>query len=202
MYAGQLQSGSDGELHELDSGTRINPEGGMWLYETCCHLKPKQTVEIGLAYGFSTIYLLAAIYKNGSGFHIAIDPFEDRDWHGIGLCQSEKLAMKHAFHFINEKSVPALADLARNNQRFELILIDGNHRFDDVLVDFTLSTEVCSSGGYIVLDDTWMASIQRAVSFIRKNRADFSEIVTSVPNMAVFKRIGDDLREWNHYVDF
>lgn len=205
MYAGEHQIGSNGGLYALDLNTRISPAEGMWLYEMCRTLRPKQTLEIGLAYGFSTIYFLAAIHDNGSGFHIAIDPFQhhpDRPWRGIGVNQCEKLAMTHAFRFIDERSAPALADLARGKQRFELIFVDGNHRFDNVLVDFTLSAELCPLGGYIVLDDLWMPSIQRAVSFVRKNRDDFREVATLIPRIAAFERVGLDERQWDHHVNF
>jgi hypothetical protein len=83
-----------------------------------------------------------------------------------------------------------------------VIFIDGNHRFDDVLVDFTLSAELCPMGGCIVMDDMWMPSIRRAVAFIRSNRNDFEEIKTPVSNIAAFQRICADGRQWHHYVEF
>jgi predicted O-methyltransferase YrrM len=201
MYSGQLQRGSDGELHALDPYTRTAPKYGMWLYESCRRLKPRQTLEVGLAFGFSTVYFLAAVHENGSGLHAAIDPLQDY-WHGIGLRHAENLGMAHAFRFYNEKSVSALVKLAADNQRFELIFIDGNHRFDDVLVDFTLSAEICPLGGYIVLDDVRLPSIRRVESFILNNRADFSKISTPLRGIVAFQRTGDDAREWRHHVDF
>jgi hypothetical protein len=83
-----------------------------------------------------------------------------------------------------------------------MIFIDGNHRFDDALVDFTLSAELCPMGGYIILDDMWMPSIRRAVSFIRSNRKDFEELKTPTRNVAAFRRVGEDTRAWNHYANF
>lgn len=44
-------------------------------------------------------------------------------------------------------------------EKFDLIFIDGSHRFDDVLVDFTLAAELCPIGGSIVFDDAFMKSI-------------------------------------------
>jgi predicted O-methyltransferase YrrM len=201
MYAGDLQPGSDGKLYALDEITRVQPEKGMWLYDVCRSLKPQRTVEIGLAYGFSTLYILAALRENGRGSHIAIDPFQSA-WNEIGINQPDKVGMRSSFGFLGEKSAPALADFARRGEQFEFIFIDGNHRFDDVLVDFTLSAEVSPRGGCIVLDDLWMPSIQRVVSFIRKNRKDFEEIPTPSSGVAAFKRIGEDSRQWEYHVDF
>jgi predicted O-methyltransferase YrrM len=201
MYSGQPQRGSNGELYPLDSCTRISPEQGMWLYGLCRKVKPKRSIEVGLAYGFSTTYFLAAIHENGSGTHISIDFFQEY-WHGIGLQHAKNICRTDEFCFINKKSFQALADLAQRGERFEINFIDGGHRFDDTLVNFTLSAELCPLGGYVILDDMWMASIRRVVSFIRNNRQDFQEVATSIPNIAAFQRRAEDNRDWKHYINF
>lgn len=201
MYNGEPQLGSDGGRHSLDVRTLIRAEQGMWLYKLCREAKPKTTLEIGLAYGYSTLFFLAAVRENGFGRHSAVDPFQC-DWHGIGLCQPRTLGMSDTFRFIEEKSSAALVHLADRGETFAVIFIDGGHRFDDVLVDFTLSAELCPIGGCIILDDMWMPSIRRAVAFIRSNRKDFEEIKTPVWNFVAFRRIGEDTREWNHYVEY
>lgn len=201
MYNGDPQLGSDGEEHGLDGKVLISREQGMWLYNLCREGKPKATLEIGLAYGSSTVYFLAAIHENGGGCHTAVDPFQSY-WHGIGGLQPQRLSMSDSFRIAEEKSATALVHFADRGEKFEVIFIDGNHRFDDALVDFTLSAELCPRGGCIILDDMWMPSIRRAVAFIRSNRNDFEEITTPVSNIAAFRRIGEDSREWHHYVEF
>ena len=202
MYRGDLQHGSDGGLHILDANTRISPEQGMWIYQLCRDLKPQSTVEVGMAYGFSTMYFLAAIQANGLGSHLAVDPFQEEHWHGIGLEHARLLSLPGSFRFVHETSVRALTHCASQNLRFDVIFIDGNHRFDDVLVDFTLAAQVCRTAGHIILDDMWMPSIRRAVAFIRANRLDFTAVATPIGNIAVFQKNGDDRRGWNHYLDF
>ena len=54
--------------------------------------------------------------------------------------------------------------------KFDFIFIDGNHRFDDVLVDFYLSDQLISPGGLIVFDDMWMRSVRTTINFILTNR--------------------------------
>ena len=201
MYAGEPQPGNNGEV-ELDKITRISEAQGMWIYETCLRLKPKRSLEIGLAYGFSTIYILAAIDRTGSGHHTALDPFQQDSWHGVGALQAKQLGMEPSFRMLEEFSVSALARFATQKDEFEFIYIDGNHRFDDVLVDFTLAAEVCPIGGNIILDDMWMPSIQTVVSWIRSNRKDFQEIPTPIGNIVQFERIGKDSRRWDNFVPF
>ncbi len=201
MYAGEPQIGSRAELYPLDPATRISPEEGMWIHNLCRQLKPNKTIEIGLAYGFSTIYILAALHENGAGSHTAVDPHQAA-YHEIGMRQAEKLNMAEAFRLIPQMSVAALVDLHRKDEHFEFIFIDGNHRFDDVLVDFMLSSDVCAIGGHIVLDDMWMPAVQKTVSFVRLNRKDYIEAPSPVANVAVFRKIAEDTRSWDHYVDF
>jgi predicted O-methyltransferase YrrM len=201
MYAGNPQKGTNGELFAMDSISRISPQQGMWIYDLCRQLKPTKTVEIGLAYGFSTIYILAALHVNGSGSHVAVDPFQ-HSYHDIGLSQPERVGMEQSFSHLSEKSVPAMADFSRRRELFEFIFVDGNHRFDDALVDFTLSAELCPLDGYVVLDDMWMPSIQRTESFIRRNRKDFVEVTTPIANLAAFRRIEKDNRPWDYHIDF
>jgi len=201
MYNGDAQLGSDGDRHSLDTMTAISRDEGMWLYNLCREVKPKTSLEIGLAYGYSAVYFLASIRENDVGHHTAVDPFQSH-WHGIGCSQPRNLGMSEAFRLIEEMSVSALVHFADREEMFDVIFIDGNHRFDDALVDFTLSANLCRMGGYIILDDMWMPSIRKAVAFIRSNRKDFEAIKTPVSNIAAFRRIGNDTREWRHYVEF
>jgi predicted O-methyltransferase YrrM len=201
MYNGEPQLGSDGERHSLDGKTRIDSEEGMWLYKLCVEAKPKTTLEIGLAYGFSTLFFLAAICENGFGHHTAVDPFQS-PWHGIGLRHARTLGGSGSFRYIEKMSPSALVYLADHGEIFEVIFIDGSHYFENALADFTLSAGLCPIGGYIILDDALWPSIHRVVAFIRSNRKDFEELKTPVGAIAAFRRIGEDTRKWEHFVEF
>jgi predicted O-methyltransferase YrrM len=197
MYAGEPQIGADGQKHSIDGCTRISPAQGMWIYELCLARKPRNTLEIGMAYGFSTIYFLAAIERNGSGHHTAIDPFQLRApgrWAGIGLQHARSLCPQ-SFRFIEETSFSGLIRLSHEGKQFDVIFIDGRHLFDYVIADFTLSADLCPVGGTIVLDDMFLPSIQSVAAFIRTNRPDFEPVSTPIDNIAVFRRIAFDDRE-------
>ena len=202
MYAGELQQGHEGPV-EIDKQTRISVEQGMWMHDTARRLKPARSLEVGLAYGFSTLYILAALHETGSGQHLALDPFQFAEkYRGVGSQHARHVGMETSFQLLQEYSTVALARFAAQKETFEFIYIDGNHRFDDVLVDFTLAAEVCPMGGNIILDDLWMPSIQTVASFLRTNRTDFREIPTPVANIAQFERIAPDRRPWDHYEQF
>jgi predicted O-methyltransferase YrrM len=202
MYRGEPQLGLDGQRHAIDTLCKIFPSQGMWLYEMCRSLKPAATLEIGMCYGFSTLFFLAAIAKNGTGRHTAVDPCERSHWYGIGLTHVRALGMEPSFRFAEDRSDRAATDLAREDAKFGLIFLDGSHRFDDVLVDFYLYAPLCEVGGRVIFDDMWMKSIQTAAAFVRTNRKDFVELPKPHENIAVFERIAADAREWDHFEVF
>ena len=122
MYEGDLQLGEDGEKHSLDEITGISPAEGMWIDELCRKVKPQATLEIGLAYGFSTIYFLAVLAENGNGHHSSIDPYQrchPGRWAGIGLRHGGRFGGKR-FRFIEECSFAALTHLADHAERLTL----------------------------------------------------------------------------------
>ena len=208
LYAGEPQRGADGRLHDIDETTRIAVAEGVTLFSLCVADRVASTLEIGLAYGFSTVFLLAALEATGGGTHTAIDPFQMTDWHGIGSTRAAELTGTSAvltpgsFRWIEARSGPALIDLERAGSTFGLTFIDGYHRFDDVLVDFTLSARMCPPGGLIVLHDMWLHSVTAVASFVRHDRPDFAEVATACDNLFVVRRVGEDERDWTHFVDF
>jgi predicted O-methyltransferase YrrM len=206
MYHGESQLGIDAQLHPINEITKISPSQGMWLYDLCVSVKPKATLEIGMAYGYSTLYFLAAMARNEFGHHTAIDPFQRSHWHGIGLAHAQALAptkgSDSTFQLIEDRSDRVAIDLARSNSTFEIIFIDGAHHFDDALVDFYLYAPLCAIGGHIIFDDMWMSSIQTVVAFVCANRTDFVEVRTNEPNICVFRKVGSDTREWSHFRKF
>ena len=208
LYAGEPQRGADGRPHEIDETTRISIAEGLTLFSLCVADRVASTLEVGLAYGFSTVFLLAALERMGGGTHTAIDPFQMTDWHGIGITRAAELTAGSAvltpgsFIWVEARSDPALIDLERAGSTYGLVFIDGYHRFDDVLVDFTLSARLCQVGGLIVLHDMWLDSIRAVASFLRHDRPDFAEVPTACENLFVVRRVGEDERDWTHFVDF
>lgn len=208
MYASEPQRASDGRLVPIDDTTRISVDEGLALFGLVVDNAVTDTLEVGLAYGFSTLYLLAGLSRVGGGRHVAVDPYQGSDWDGIGVTVAGRVlaqlpAMSAAdFTHLPMRSESALVDAARTGRRFGLIFIDGYHRFDDVLVDFTLAAHLCPIGGIIVLHDMWLMSIRAVASFLRTNRADFVEIDTGCPNLVAVRRVADDQRMWDHFRPF
>jgi predicted O-methyltransferase YrrM len=201
LYRGDRQIDHDGQLREINPVAGVIPSNGMWLYHEHRRRAPHASVETGMAYGFSTLFFLAAIAKNGSGNHTAIDAFEQSHYGGIGVEKVRQVGASGRFRFIQDSSAGAAAVLAREHSAFDFIFIDGDHRFDGVLLDFTVLAPLLSKGGIIIFDDLSMPSVRTAVDFVRTNRGDFRE-TPATPTFAAFERVGDDARPWDHFAPF
>jgi predicted O-methyltransferase YrrM len=202
MYsADKLYGTESAEPMPLDGSTKTSFEQGAAIHALMRNRSIKRSLEVGMAYGFSTDWMIDALREHADSLHIAIDPFEKTSWHGIGLAQVARLGFKYNFQWIERQSIHALSDLIRRQEKFDFIYVDGNHRFDDVLVDFYLSDQILDCGGLIVFDDTWMQSVRTVVNFVIENRT-YELVRQPLVNMAVLQKKRDDTRDWQHFAPF
>jgi predicted O-methyltransferase YrrM len=162
---------------EDSEGNLINPfptsipyDEGLALYNFIRSTKAENTLELGLAYGLSTLFLCQAHHDNGMGHHTAVDPFECTQWKSIGLLNIRKAGLDSLLRFCAAPSDEILPQFLRDGERFDFIFIDGNHRFDYALLDFFYADKLLNSGGYIMFDDMWMPAIRKVCGFILRNR--------------------------------
>jgi predicted O-methyltransferase YrrM len=152
-------------------------------------LKPEKTLEIGMAYGLSTLFICQAHHDNGSGAHIAIDPFEDTRFKSIGLLNIKRANLEQLLRFYRSSSDEVLPQLCAQKDRFDFAFIDGSHLFDRVLVDFFYIDKLLNAGGHVAFDDLWMPAVRKAASFILKNRAYTLVRLPSKPKTSVWRRV-------------
>jgi Methyltransferase domain len=86
-------------------------------------------------------------------------------------------------------------------ENFDFMYIDGNHKFDDVIVDFHLSDQLLRPGGLAVFDDMWMNSVRSATNFI-VNNLPYEIVPQPVENMLVLQKSGNDTRHSRHFKTF
>lgn len=149
----------------------LTAEAGHLLYDLVRQLRPARTLEVGLAYGISTLSICQALHDNGGGSHTAIDPGQTEEYQGIGLLNTERADLRHLVRFFEEPSQRALPRLAAEGETFDLIFIDGCHLFDYVMVDAFFSDQLIGEGGHLAFDDLWMPGVRKAVSFMLRNRS-------------------------------
>jgi len=149
-------TGSSGERIAVHS--QISREEGEFLQQIVATVRPKVSLEIGLAYGVSSLFICDALAAVGAERHIVIDPHQfevpaefvtadpesTRGGFGvIGLRNLRAAGFEALVEFHALPSHIALPRLLEAGRRIDFAFIDGWHTFDYVMVDFFTSTSFC-----------------------------------------------------------
>ena len=133
--------------------------------------------------------------------HIAIDPFQE-NYKNLGLENLRKIGLDEKLDFRSDYSHNVLPELSRQGKKFDFIFIDGDHKFDGMLVDFYYSDLLVNSEGFILFHDTWMRSTRLVERFIKTNRSDYMHIKTPLRNFTLFQKVGQDKRDGMYFREF
>lgn len=190
IYTAGVVHDRNGVEHRLHSN--VNPLEGQFL-EDLVAADPaiKRTLEIGCAYGLSSLHLLQALADRADAHHTIVDPFQFDQWHGVGIENIERAGFSN-YTLAEERSevlLPALA--AAEPASLDLVFIDGFHTFDHTLVDLFFANRLLRVGGYIVVDDCNFSAVAKAVSYVEQYPA--YEIHSQSPSEASLKRRAADI---------
>jgi predicted O-methyltransferase YrrM len=140
---------------------------GLFLQKIFDIIKPKKSLEVGLAYGISTLFILEKCreYSNEQKCHIAIEPFP---WGQTALFNIKKENLDSYLDIQNKLSDMVLPSLYMQNHRIQFAYIDTTKVFDIVLQDFYFIDKILDVNGVVIFDDCgggW-PGIQRVVRFV------------------------------------
>jgi predicted O-methyltransferase YrrM len=144
---------------------------GRLLYDFVRAHRPARTLEIGLGYGASALFICQAHRDNEGGRHTAIDPYQETVWQSIGRLNVERAALGDTFRFFAAPADAVLLRLHADEERFDFAFIDGSHLFDFILVDFFYIDRLLQIGGWMAFDDLWMPAVRKVVHYVLRNRA-------------------------------
>jgi predicted O-methyltransferase YrrM len=174
-----------GNTHDLHA--EISPDEGELLTELIRRYKPTNTLEIGCAFGVSSLYICEALVANGDeSRHTIIDPFQMTDWHGVGKANLRRAGFNFT-ELIEERSEIALPKFIESGRSFQFALIDGFHTFDQVLVDFYFVNRLLDVGGIVVFDDVYLPGIDRVCRYVEKY-PNYRMITPTMPAPMSLKR--------------
>ncbi|HKV40723.1 MAG TPA: class I SAM-dependent methyltransferase, partial [Blastocatellia bacterium] len=156
---------------QVTATSYIDASCGALLQAVINELRPAVGVEVGLAFGISTLYILEALSAAGGDKLIGMDPAQhDGYWRGGGLHNIQRAGYESLYEFHENTSQQVLPALVARGQRVDFAFIDGWHTFDHVLIDFFYIDQMLETGGIVVFDDVGYPSIKRACDFIVTNR--------------------------------
>ncbi len=167
IYETKMVRDASGNEYPLSS--EVDSAEGEYLYQLISSDKSVvKTLEIGCAFGLSSLHICEALRNRPGASHLIIDPKQVNVWHGIGISHLERANIKF-FDIISEPSELALPNLLRHQtESFDLIFIDGWHTFDQTMLDIFYANRLIRVGGYIVVDDCNWESVAAAVSYYMK----------------------------------
>lgn len=160
-------------------GKTVNVSGQISFHEgeliqKCIEeINAEVSVEVGLAFGTSAMFICEYLKKTPKTRHYVMDPFQmyEASYGGIGLNNLKKSGFGDFVEFINKPSQLALPELEQRNVKVDFAFIDGWHTFDHTLVDFFFVDKILRVGGIMILDDTDWPAVKKLVSFIETNRS-------------------------------
>lgn len=170
IYSSGVVEDADHNQYPHDTSSVFYASGAI-LYHLIRDYKLTKTLEVGFAYGLSTLFICQALADNGKGSHIAIDPYQERKFRSIGLLNIERAGLSKVLHFYPQPSYQGLAELSTQNASFDFVFVDGSHLFDFIMVDFFFIDRMLTKNGFVIFDDLWLPSVRKVVSFVLHNRA-------------------------------
>jgi predicted O-methyltransferase YrrM len=164
-----------GKIHKIHS--QIPMEEGFFLKSIVSEFKPLTSLEVGLGFGISALFICDALSQLPDARHIVIDPHQLRggpthiSFEGVGLENLRKAGYESLVEFHDAPSQLALPSLVSQGVKIDFAFIDGWHTFDFASVDFFYVDLLLRPGGVVVIDDTDFPSVWKLCRYITTNRA-------------------------------
>jgi predicted O-methyltransferase YrrM len=198
---------SDGSTHRIFP-VAIAASEGEALRDWVIRERASRTIEIGLGYGISALFICEGLLTNhaADAHHVALDPKQATRFANCGLQFLDEARVSELVEFLPTASEIALPGFLLEGRRFDLAFVDGNHRFDGVFLDLIYLERLVRAGGIIFADDYQLPSVARAASFSTNNLGwTLEEVSTNEPrhHWAVLRTARTPLeRGFDHFVDF
>ncbi|MBT8393530.1 MAG: class I SAM-dependent methyltransferase [Flavobacteriaceae bacterium] len=156
----------DSNNKEYEVGlTSISKKEGEFIQNIIESNNITNTIEVGCAYGLSSLFICLGLSKKYSKHHTIIDPFQSSQWNNIGFENLKKTGVNY-FELIEDYSELALPKLLKDGKKFDLGFIDGWHTLDHTLIDFFYINKMLSVNGIIIFDDVTYPSINKLMGYI------------------------------------
>jgi predicted O-methyltransferase YrrM len=176
LASGKVIAEADGRSRELFP-VAIGPDEGAALHDWVRRERAVRTLECGLGFAISTLFIVEALLENDGGArHVATDPYQfttlpshDTTYAGVGLQILEEAGVRDLVEFFPEESQVVLPRLLAEGRRFDLAFIDANHRFEGVFLDLVYSGRLIKEDGVVFVDDVQLPGVERAVRFCVSN---------------------------------
>src|SRR3954467_8422224 len=114
-------STEDGNVCPLHSS--VSQEEGNFLQETIRTVRPQVSLEVGCAYGISSLFICEALREVNARKHIIIDPYQHSAWKGTGLTNLRRAGYADLIDFHEVLSYQYLSRLTEERASIDFAFI-------------------------------------------------------------------------------
>jgi predicted O-methyltransferase YrrM len=145
-------------------------------------------VEIGLAYGNSSLAIAEALLVQGyrQAKHVVVDAYQQM-FDNVGWEAMKSVGLDSLATLITERSQLALPRLIAEHFVADAAFVDGSHIFHNVFVDLCFLREIVRPGGLIVLDDCGWPSVATAVRYFELNTGWTPQLIGQPTRLRAFR---------------
>lgn len=164
IFATKTVLDRDGNSHKLHSET--DKGQCLFLQQVIEDNGGSQGIEIGLAYGLSTLFICESISGKKDRHLVSIDPFQEAHWKNIGLANIERAGYSDFVDFHSEFSYLVLPKLLAEGRRFDFAYVDTSKQFEIIMTDAFYLSRLLKVGGIMIFDDCLFPGIQKAMRLV------------------------------------
>jgi predicted O-methyltransferase YrrM len=152
------------------------------LYEAVLQIRPSVVLEVGMAFGISSLAILSALRDSTqNGKLISIDPHQcSGGWKGAGVAAVARAALNEWHEMIQDYDYNVLPRLLASGLKIDLAYIDGWHTFDYAFLDWWYVNKMLPVGGVVGFNDCGWPAIDKVIRFVLTHRK-YSEIDVGLP---------------------
>ncbi|HLI81203.1 MAG TPA: class I SAM-dependent methyltransferase [Candidatus Binataceae bacterium] len=159
--------GDDGAQHSI-SPIAVASWRGEFVRDLCIAERATSCVEVGMAWGLSTLHIIEALIANGASgrAHVVIDPMQTSMFHNAARRMLHDCGVDEMVEFYEDRSDIILPRLISEGRSFDFAFIDGDHHFEGAFVDTVFVDRLLKPGGVVALDDAWAHPVYLACKFL------------------------------------
>ncbi len=166
IYSSGKVTGASGTEHSLQAS--VDPEEGGLLHRVVAgDSAVVRTLEVGCAYGLSSLHICDALRGRPGASHTIIDPFQHTQWDGVGVGNLRRAGFDF-FRLIEKRSEFALPEVLADDGegKYDFVFVDGWHTLDHTLLDCFYATRLLRVGGYLLIDDIVIPPVRRTADYL------------------------------------
>jgi predicted O-methyltransferase YrrM len=181
------------------------------LYQTVLKSQPKTALEIGMAFGISSLAILTALRDiDQASKLITIDPHQSTHWCNCGRAAVASAGLSDRHQFIESFDYLALPHLLESSLKIDFAYIDGWHTFDYTLLDWWYIDKMLTVDGIVAFNDCGFPAVEKVIQFVLTHRS-YTELDVGLPSVVkdgrrtedrYFKKTAATEPAWNFFAPF